>query len=170
MEAIIKLFNDERPRFDGKPLYIDHIDMLNGDEEKYQEKLKELGNEKIVYHGTLLRYINNIVKNGFDVSMAGSHMPGHIGKGLYFSDLMGQSIYYQLKEEYTGDETYFQLIICKVALGKSILLDRNNRDIKLMNGYHSHMTPYSQNNKHGHEYCIFNADQILPYALLHLRC
>ena len=174
MEEIIKLFNHERPNFDGKQLYIDHIDMLNNDllTHQYNKTLNRIGNEKIVYHGTLLRYVNDILTQGFDPSMAGSHMSGHIGKGIYFSDLMCQSIYYQLKEEYTGDEKYFQLIICKVALGNNIILKRtaSTVNINLLNGYNSHMTKYDQQGKHGYEYCLFNADQILPYALLHLRC
>lgn len=96
----------------------------------------------------------------------------HIGSGMYFSDLICQSIYYQLKEEYTGDEKYFKLLVCKVALGNSIMLTRSikTNNINLIENYDSHITTYSQDGKYGHEYCIFNSQQIAPYALLHLKC
>lgn len=45
-----------------------------------------------------------------------------------------------------------------------------NVNINLINHYHSHITEYNDQRKRAHEYCIFNADQILPYALLHLKC
>lgn len=115
MKDIIKLFNDEQPQFDGRKLYIDHIDMLNNDllKQQYDKKLNEIGNEKLVYHGTLLRYVNSILENGFDPSKAGSHMSGHIGKGLYFSDQMEQSIYYQLKEEFIMMKLIFNSLYVK---------------------------------------------------------
>ncbi len=167
MQDIIELFNNEHPDFDGKRLYIDHIEMLNN-----HYNYKNIFNEKLLFHGTPLHYIDNIIANGFDVSKAGKSMSGHIGKGLYFSDLICQSIYYQLKEEYIGDETYFKLLVCKVSLGNSILLERTAKtvDIDLINGYDSHITPYDQNGKYGHEYCLFKSNQILPFALLHMTC
>ena len=163
---IVEIFNHEKPRFDGQPLYINDIELLT------VQHQSTIGNEKLLFHGTPLHYIDDIIKNGFDMTKAGSHMSGHIGLGMYFSDLICQSIYYQLKEEYTGDEKYFKLLVCKVALGKSILLTRSikTNNINLLDGYASHITTYSQDGKHGHEYCIFNSQQIVPYALLHLRC
>jgi hypothetical protein len=172
METIQQLFYKERPYFDGKPLYIDRIEMLNINNLHYNKTLEQIGNEIIAFHGTPLKYVDNIINNGFDIDMAGNSMSGHIGKGLYFSSLICQSIYYQLKEEYLGTETYFQLIVCKLALGKFKMLKRSKDciNIDLIDGYNSHSTTYSQDRKNGYEYCIFDSNQILPYAILHMKC
>lgn len=65
---IVEIFNHERPRFDGQRLYIDYIELLTV---KHQ---LTMGNEKLLFHGTPLHYIDDIIKNGFDVTKAGSHM------------------------------------------------------------------------------------------------
>lgn len=167
MEEIISIFNNECPTFDQKPLSIDKFEFL--DNPRLQAIYNNIGNEKLLFHGTVLRNLDAIISEGFDISLAGMSMPGHIGKGMYFSDLICQSIYYQLKERYIGNETMFKLLVCKVSLGRSIYLERKgNQDIPKIIGYDSHITNYSQGQNSGHEYCIFDREQILPYCILHM--
>jgi len=110
------------------------------------------------------------VNHGFNLN--NKSMSGHIGNGFYFSDLICQSIYYQLKYNYTGDEKYFKLLVCKVSLGNCININRSTKtiDINKLVGYDSHMTEYSQDGKVGNEYCLFNNQQIIPYCFMHMIC
>lgn len=169
MDTIRKIFDEEKPIIDGDNLVIDKIELINNEllEKKYNACT--VMNEKILFHGTPLENIVNITTNGFDESYIGKGMCGHIGKGLYFSDLMCQSIYYQLKYEYTGEETEFTLIVCKVKLGCCLHMKRTKETINIYKLSDSHSTDYDQDGNKGKEYCIFNSEQILPYCLLHMK-
>jgi len=163
MKVIKKLFYDEAPTFDGQRLILENIEFID-----CLLPYNNLGNEQLLFHGTPLNNLESIVNNGFNID--NRSMSGHIGKGTYFSDLICQSIYYQLKNTYTGDEKYFKLLVCKVSLGNCIKLTRETStiDINKINGYDSHMTNYDQDGKKGHEYCIFDSNQILPYYFIHM--
>jgi hypothetical protein len=160
---VLRLFYKELPKFDGKELRLTDVELIN-----YQLPYNNIGNEQLLFHGAPLNCLDSIVQNGFNLD--NKSMAGHIGNGIYFSDLISQCIYYQLKYEYNGDEDYFKLLVCKVALGNCIKLERSCKtsDIDKINGYDSHMTDYEQDGKKGHEYCIFNSDQILPYCFMHM--
>lgn len=163
MDEIVALFKKEQPSFDGRLLALDDVEFLNT-----SLPYNPIGNEKILFHGTEIKNIPNIVKNGFDNTWEKT-MSGHIGKGIYFSDLMSQSIYYQLKFKY-DDETLFTLIGAKVSLGKCVKLERTllTIDIDKLPGYDSHTTPYQQDCHYGNEYCVFDANQMIPYCLIYL--
>lgn len=174
-DLITETINIEQPMFDGKPLYVHEVKLLNNDQQKraYREKQNSLNvsDEKLLYHGTPLRNIETIISNNFDMSKPGTGMSGHIGRGIYFSNMAEQSIYYCLKEKYLGTETDFIILVCKVELGKCCELVRSSEtcDCSKIQGYDSHSTPYSQGMKHGNEYCLFDSDQILPICRLHLK-
>jgi len=163
MEEIKELFYNELPKFDGKRLFLQSIEFVDS-----TLPYNNIGNEKLLFHGTPLNCINSIIENGFNLD--NKSMSGRIGNEFYFSDLICQSIYYQLKYEYTGDEKFFRLLVCKVSLGNCINLDRLSKtyDINKISGYDSHMTDYEQDGKEGYEYCLFDSNQILPYCIINM--
>ena len=175
MQTIINGINKEGPKFDGKPLYVESLEILENKQHsqsyKNKQSLLQTHNEKLLYHGAPLNNIDNIIVNNFDIKRSFTGMGGHIGRGIYFSDMAEQSIYYCLKDEYIGTETDFIMLVCKVELGRCCELIRNSTSMNCSkrDNYDSHSTTYSQGNKHGHEYCIFDADQIYPMYKLHLR-
>lgn len=170
-QTITELINSEGPKFDTRPLYIHEIKLLDNEEHKIAYKKKQCllttTNERLLYHGTPLRSIENIISNNFDTKKISKG--GHIGAGIYFSDMVEQSIYYCLKEEYLGTEVDFIVLVCKVELGTCCELTRSGDTPNCSKLGDSHSAPYSQGDKSGHEYCLFDSDQILPVCRLHLK-
>ena len=126
--------------------------------------------------------LENIIINNFDVEKSSIGMGGHIGlqpdislryigSGIYFSDMAEQSIYYCLKPRYLGTGTDFVILVCEVTLGRCYEMERTKEtyNCSKYNGYDSHSTYYRQGDKVGHEYCIFDSEQILPVCRLHLK-
>ena len=175
MQTIIDTINNEAPAFDGKPLYVERLQLINNETHtqnyKNRQALLQTSNERLLYHGTPLTNIDNIIANNFDIEMSLKGMGGHIGCGTYFSDMAEQSIYYCLKDEYIGTETEFIILVCKVELGRCCELVRSSKtyDCSKYYNYDSHSTPYTQGKKKGYEYCIFDSDQILPVCKVHLK-
>jgi hypothetical protein len=73
-------------------------------------------NEKLVWHGTDINNIDDIVSNGFDVRLA---RDGAIGQGIYFAASAGTSLSYVKN----GD----RMILCRVALGNTTTGHRSLR-------------------------------------------
>ena len=120
------------------------------------------GNRQILFHGTNARNINAILAHGFDINQPG--MPGLIGVGVYFSDLITQSLYYCLKNHYSGFETKFEIIVSSVNLG--VCQEVKQGTTVVTPGIDSHKTKYDL----GFEYCVFDSTQIKPVGVLHLTC
>lgn len=128
-------------------------------------------NEVVLFHGTKIWNLPNIITNGFNPNQAG--MTGVIGKGTYFSDLISQSIFYSC-DYYTGNETEFIVLVCRVCLGNSKYIDRYDAASgNCSKQADSHWTQYYDKDGykvvHAKEYCIFDSNQILPWKLLYLR-
>ncbi|CAH6419223.1 Hypothetical protein HVR_LOCUS421 [uncultured virus] len=167
MNIIIKDFETQQPCFDGKALGISKIESL-----VLNYELKE--KDKLLYHGTPFESIPDILMNGFTQ------------KETFFSDLIEQSIYYNLKRQYIGNETEFRLIVTNVDFSSHVQLSDNS--------YHSKSHPiynieiedsassraqldftarvqscsYSQNGKTGNEYRVFSGTRMTPVFLLYL--
>jgi hypothetical protein len=182
VKIITENINKEQTCFDGKPLYVHEIQLLNNNQHNktYRDKQSSLSvsNEMLLYHGAPENNINKIILDNFDINEACNGMGGHIGKGIYFSDMAEQSIYYCLKGDglsnelnYLGTETDFIILVCKVELGRCCQLVRcaETFNCAKLNSYDSHTTPYRQGNKVGNEYCLFDSEQIVPVCKLHLK-
>lgn len=168
--SIKNIFNSEQPVFDGKLLHLDEIEILRNNKLQfvYDEQKKSIGREQILFHGTCVENLSSIIKNGFDLKYLG--MPGHIGKGIYFSTLITQSVYYQLKKSYTGNEKKFTIFACKVLTGKHKFMNRSgiSENIQKSPYFDSHCTSYKDDFREGYEFCIYDIKQILPFCLLHM--
>jgi len=73
-------------------------------------------NEKLVWHGTDINNIDDIIKNGFDIRLA---RDGAIGQGIYFAASASTSLSYVKN----GDK----MLLCRVALGNTTGGQRNLR-------------------------------------------
>lgn len=161
----------QSPHFDDSgPLHVHDIQYINNPLllQRFVAKCNTIAhsNQKLLFHGTPFKNIQSIITDGFDLKKVGDH--GIIGRGIYLSDLIWQSIYYCLKDRYHGDETDFHLVCCVVELGKCnhMTYDVN---CELYPDYNSHTTIHPDGKQLGNEYCIFDADQILPVCILHLK-
>lgn len=179
--TIANQVNDENVVFHGKKLYIHEMLMLNDKSQikLFNDRTIEVGdtrvtmcdsmysNKKLLYHGAPIANIEGIIKENF-IQKPGMH--GHIGQGWYFSDMLAQTIYYCLKDRYTGDETDFVVLVCEVDLGRCRDMRRSAPPaVPKTPQCDSHSTEYYQDGKHGREYCLFDSDQILPICRLHLK-
>ena len=155
------IFDLERPVFEGNLLKLDKIELLQNN------KLIKLPLARILFHGTLVENLPSIIENGFDLKYLS--MPGQIGRGFYFSTLITQAIYYQLKKSYTGDEKKFTLLACKVLTGKHKLMkDRYSINIPKTPDFDSHCVTYKDEFGEGYEFCIYDTKRIIPFCLLHM--
>lgn len=156
-DYLTTIFNQQQPKFDGKKLYLDHVEYVGNAEllKKYEEKKKLLGfpEEKLLFHGTPLENLQNILDNGFKV-----------GKSflIYFSDLIEQSLYYQLKVNYTGNEKEFTVLGCKVLVGECPTMKRNEK----VKGKYTYRISYKEDEQSAFEYCVSETDRVLPLCLI----
>jgi len=74
-------------------------------------------NEKLVWHGTDINNIDDIVKNGFDFRLA--RESGALGSGIYFAASACTSLSY-IKNGY-------RMLLCRTVLGKTTQGHRNLR-------------------------------------------
>ena len=132
-------------------------------------RFKKGENTQILFHGTPLENHEKILSEGFKMCPG---MLGHIGKGIYFSDLIEQSLYYQLKYNYTGKETYFKVIVCKVVLGNCTerKRDENWENLPFSSDTHWTLHEHERFYKILHkEYCVNDMSRILPIAILKMK-
>lgn len=171
---IINIFNSQAPKFDEKSLKLIHLKLLTNQTltNKYHS-IKNRENELLLFHGTKQHNIDVICQNGFDTTKY--VYSGHIGRGSYFSTLIQQSIYYTLNCPYEGDETDFNILVCKVNIGKCAEnLNRcENVNGNKKDGYDTHSTVYTEQTKqgsiNGYEYCVFDSKRILPLYLMCMK-
>ena len=88
------------------------IEQINNQKLKNQYKGKQIGNIKLLWHGTKTKENkDNIIQNGFDISKANK---GLHGWGLYFAKNSSYSVNYSSPEGETGLMGFF---LAEVALG-----------------------------------------------------
>jgi hypothetical protein len=164
---VTETFKQQQPKFSGDALTVDRIEWCHNDKLKkdFNEHLNDSAcSIKLLFHGTPIGNINSICANGFEIEHDG--MLGHIGKGSYFGEYVGQSLYYQLKYKYHGIETQFQLLLCAVNTGDCREVKRcySSEQTQIRSG-DSHKTKACEG---GYEYCIFKSASILPICILHM--
>lgn len=137
------------------------IDDINLDKYRAETQKNKEATEKLLFHGTVSKNIPSIIRDGFKL-MTGMH--GHIGKGIYFADSIEQSIYYNL-DDYTGNETEFTIIVCKVLLGNCLYSRRYDQSEPQCPILDSNYTFYGKEKRYK-EYCCPHVDRILPAYLL----
>lgn len=130
--------------------------------ERYDKS--KIGNEKILFHGTLWENHDSIFTDGFLLKPG---MKGHIGRGVYLADSLQQALYYQLKNEYTGLETEFRIIVCRVSLGLCTYRHKIQQNLDKATSDDSHWTFQNGNYK---EYCVSDVSRVLPVGILVLSC
>ena len=137
----------QQPTFHLHKLVVDNIEILS-------DRIED--DKILLFHGTPLENFPKILKDGFD--------PNNY---IYLSGLIVQSIYYQLKYEYTGNEEKFSLLVCSTRLGRV----QNIKGVhdKIESIYDSTKCKYTQGKSTGFEYRIKSGDQVTPVAILHLR-
>ena len=103
-----------------------------GEEEVYQTVASELGNRKLLFHGSSITNFLGLLSQGMRIAPPEAPATGYMfGKGCYFADMLGKSLSYC-----TGVESKL-LLLCDVALGKEKDLYRPEFVEKLEKGYHS---------------------------------
>lgn len=113
--------------------------------------------EIFTFHGTDPKNIKSIFENGFDIKYLGSNTgnEGLMGKGIYSSTNIEQAIYYcyDTKNGYI-ERKNFQLIVCKVLLGRI----RNIND-QIDNAKYDSCMDYKTG-----EIVVFDNKRIIPYC------
>ena len=129
--------------------------------------------EKILFHGTLDRNVDNIKANGCKTNLGSLSLRGHAGQGFYLANLIGQAMYYQLGEVYTGKETELSVVVCKLLLGKcsDVIRCVPHCESCLDSPCDTHRIPYNDKLHYkipGFEYCSMREDNILPIGMLRM--
>lgn len=134
---------------------------------------KGSANVKFLWHGSPNTL--SIINNGFDVRMA---RPGMFGAGIYFADISSKSNQYVLGP---GKNTCFahsdqtceycdrQLLLCLVAVGKSVAHKNAIETSHAPVGAHSVMGQTSPSGLQYPEYVMYNSDQAYPMYLITYR-
>ncbi|KAL9645695.1 hypothetical protein ABK040_003428 [Willaertia magna] len=103
----------------------------------------------LLFHGTSVQNMENIIKTNFLVDKIGSTTDmGWYGKGFYFSEYPGLSMAYA-RNEY--------LLVCVCLIGKAFHMQQVETGRAIEPGYDSHVSPDGCS-----EVIIFNPDQIIP--------
>ncbi|KAH0534860.1 hypothetical protein KQX54_009393 [Cotesia glomerata] len=102
------------------------------DREKFK---RDLGNKKLLWHGTRSSNIASILKNGFELNppVAGKSATPMFGTGIYFTNVVSKAANYCD----AGDQTRVQrgvLLLCEVALGNMMVCNRGQNYLKLPQG------------------------------------
>ncbi|EFO96920.1 hypothetical protein CRE_17273 [Caenorhabditis remanei] len=93
----------------------DLIDILEINRESESTKFKkEIGNRRLLWHGSGLRNLTGILGQGLRIAPPEAPATGYMfGKGVYFADMFSKSLFYCRAN--AQDEAY--LLLCDVALG-----------------------------------------------------
>ncbi len=111
----------------------------------------------LAFHGTSLKNVDGILKNGFKLSKVGSTTDaGFFGAGTYFSEHASMSIAYCRGSS--------QMLLCRLLLGKPYLMKTMKTGCKLASGYTSHMS-----SKDGQEVVMFDEAASLPVYIVHFK-
>ena len=101
-----------------------------GENERFQKHLKTK-NRKLLWHGSRTMNFIGILNKGLKIAPPEAPPTGHMfGKGIYFSDSFSKSYNYT-------DTPLHLIILCEVALGKSLELKQATYINNLQEGYQS---------------------------------
>lgn len=106
----------------------------NGERNRYK-KFPKLANRKLLWHGSRTTNFVGILSHGLRIAPPEAPMSGYMfGKGIYFADMASKSANYCFTSRASNTGL---VLLCEVALGKS--LERNIADAvtSLPRNYHS---------------------------------
>ncbi|XP_063699423.1 poly [ADP-ribose] polymerase tankyrase [Culicoides brevitarsis] len=140
-----------------------------------QEISEDNGNqacERMLFHGS--PFINAIVQKGFDERHA--YIGGMFGAGIYFAEHSSKSNQYvygimngigcPLHKDKSCYQCHRQLLLCRVALGKSFLQFSAMKMAHAPPGHHSVIGRPSQGGLHFPEYVVYRGEQAYPEYLI----
>uniref|UniRef100_A0A336MN10 Poly [ADP-ribose] polymerase n=1 Tax=Culicoides sonorensis TaxID=179676 RepID=A0A336MN10_CULSO len=144
--------------------------------ERYVHRRKEIsednGNqacERMLFHGS--PFINAIVQKGFDERHA--YIGGMFGAGIYFAEHSSKSNQYVYGigngigcPAHKDKSCYQQLLLCRVALGKSFLQFSAMKMAHAPPGHNSVIGRPSQGGLHFPEYVVYRGEQAYPEYLI----
>lgn len=105
----------------------------NGEEKRY-EPFAQLSNRQLLFYGTRLTNVVNILLNGLRIAPPEAPLNGHMfGKGVYFADMVSKSANYCNRDENNSG----LVLLCQVALGKTKACYEKNPKIKLEEEFNS---------------------------------
>ncbi|CAH1784886.1 unnamed protein product [Owenia fusiformis] len=147
--------------------------------EKYSHRKKEVAeenhgheNEKLLFHGS--PFINAIVHKGFDERHA--YIGGMFGAGIYFAENSSKSNQYvygigggtgcPVHKDRSCYTCHRQLVLCRVALGKSFLQFSAMKMAHAPPGHHSVIGRPSVGGLTFAEYVVYRGEQALPEHLI----
>ncbi|XP_023329193.1 poly [ADP-ribose] polymerase 2-like isoform X2 [Eurytemora carolleeae] len=122
------ILNTHAPTHSNYTMEILDVFKINKEEEK--SKFIDVGNTKLLYHGSRLSNWAGILGTGLRIAPPEAPVTGYMfGKGVYFADMSSKSANYCFTNR---SQNIGLLLICEVALGKqNTLLDADyNADIK----------------------------------------
>lgn len=84
----------------------------NGEEERYEEKYKTIGNKMLLWHGSRITNFVSIIAKGLQIQRF-AQSGSMFGRGLYFADMLAKSMKYCS----AGSTGIYYLALCEVSLG-----------------------------------------------------
>ncbi|XP_055375005.1 poly [ADP-ribose] polymerase tankyrase [Condylostylus longicornis] len=140
-------------------------------QEVYEENTLQ-ANERMLFHGS--PFINAIVQKGFDERHA--YIGGMFGAGIYFAEHSSKSNQYVYGigggigcPSHKDKSCYVcprQLLLCRVALGKSFLQYSAMKMAHAPPGHHSVIGRPSAGGLHFTEYVVYRGEQAYPEYLI----
>jgi len=93
------------------------LDVFSLDKTKEEDRYKNLGNTKLLYHGSRLSNWAGILSQGLRIAPPEAPSTGYMfGKGVYFADMSSKSANYCFT---TRSSPVGLLMLCEVSLGKA---------------------------------------------------
>ena len=93
------------------------LDLFSLDKSSETEQFKNLGNSRLLYHGSRLSNWAGILGHGLKIAPPEAPVTGYMfGKGVYFADMSSKSANYCYP---TRSQPVGLLLICEVALGEA---------------------------------------------------
>ncbi|XP_058447048.1 poly [ADP-ribose] polymerase tankyrase [Malaya genurostris] len=147
--------------------------------ERYVHRRKEISeenghqaSERMLFHGS--PFINAIVQKGFDERHA--YIGGMFGAGIYFAEHSSKSNQYvygicggigcPAHKDKSCYQCHRQLLLCRVALGKSFLQFSAMKMAHAPPGHHSVIGRPSAGGLHFPEYVVYRGEQAYPEYLI----
>lgn len=105
-----------------------------GEDRRYKP-FKKLHNRQLLWHGSRLTNYVGILSNGLKIAPPEAPVTGYMfGKGIYFADMVTKSANYCAT---THSNNTGLMLLCEVALGDTLELNKANYIKKLPNDKHS---------------------------------
>lgn len=115
---------------------MDVLDVFKLNKKSEEEKFLDVGNKKLLFHGSRLSNWAGILGQGLRIAPPEAPVTGYMfGKGVYFADMSSKSANYCFTNK---SNNIGLLLICEVALGTTNqLLGADYNADKLPKGHHS---------------------------------